>query len=221
MPAVTTNTPGYGLSVADIAIRVKRIFGDEAGVEIDDNDILRWVNDGQLDIVRRTECIQRTSEISAGVNVSSYPVPFDFLFFKRATFDGRLLSSIPFQTLDSLYPHRQSEAATGSPEYITVSGATFLLYPAPDVTGATNIDLTYVARPILVSAVSDTPEIPIAFHEALVRFCLMRAKELNEDWAAATQIRESYDTMIVGARHDTQTQSSDHYPVVIDYDGDY
>jgi hypothetical protein len=38
------------LNVTDIAVRVKRTFGDEAGVQIVDDDIIRWINEAQEEI---------------------------------------------------------------------------------------------------------------------------------------------------------------------------
>lgn len=222
MPAIITAPFGsFGLTGEEIATRVKRIFGDESGVEIEDADILRWINDGQLDIARRTSCIHRVTELGAIAGVTQYAIPFDFLFFKRATYNGRLLSSIPFQTLDKMYPNRDVNPAIGTPEYISVLGADFLIYPAPESTGVMNLDLTYVGRPVSMTALTETPELPAVYQEALVRFCLMRTKEQDEDWTVARGIRDEYEALVIDTHHGQQTQSNDHYPVVIDWDGDY
>lgn len=44
--------------VSEIATRVKRQFGDEAGAQIEDADILRWVNDAMIDIARTNNLLQ-------------------------------------------------------------------------------------------------------------------------------------------------------------------
>ena len=38
-------------TVSDIATDVKRTFGDEAGVQVNDTDIARWINSAQIEIV--------------------------------------------------------------------------------------------------------------------------------------------------------------------------
>ena len=43
------------LNIQDVANRVKRTFGDESGVQVTDDDIIRWVNDAQLEISRQNE----------------------------------------------------------------------------------------------------------------------------------------------------------------------
>lgn len=208
------------LTVLDISTRVKSIFGDESGVEIDDPDILRWINDGQLDIARKTRSLTKDLIRSTASGVYEIAKPSDFLFFDRATCDGRYLSPTPFQTLDQLYPTRGTTYPTGRPEYIAVKGNNFVIYPAPDEAGVNNLIINYIASPVAVVANSDTPEINGAFHEALVRFCLMRAKEKDEDWSAAQRIQESYEQMITDARTDHQNPYEGSYPSIRDV-GDY
>lgn len=206
--------------LSDISTRVKRSFGDEAGVQLTENDVIRWVNDGQIDVVRRTECLVRVSPVDAVAGTSQYPLPTDFLFFKRGTVNGRLLSSINFGALDQLYPHRDESYPRGTPEYFSVRGQNFVLYPAPDTTKTGAISIEYVARPAVITTDTQSPEIPIQFHEALVLFCLMRAKELDESWDAAVLFRRQYDEQIVGIRHEGNTDSANAYPVIRDDYGD-
>ncbi len=45
----------------DVATDIKRIFGDEAGVQITDSDIIRWIDVGQLEILKNTQILKATS----------------------------------------------------------------------------------------------------------------------------------------------------------------
>lgn len=203
--------------LSEIATRVKRLFGDESGVQIDDTDIIRWVNDGQLDIVRKTHCVTRNVAVNSTAGINSYPIPGDFLFFKEAKYGGRLLSSISAEDFNARFPNRELSLARGVSEYFTVRGTNYLLFPYPNTTGVA-ISLYYVARPAVMAAVTETPEIPIAFHEALVKFTLMRANELNEDWVASQKFQKDYAEDVIMTRSDTQWSDAGGYPVVRDYE---
>lgn len=218
MPAIYTSpTP---LSVGDIAIRVKRIFGDESGTQIDDADILRWANDAQLDIARKTRCLIKTEYYNTANGTHELNPPPGFLFFLRAICDGRLLSAIPYQELDVRNPNRGMSYPSGTPEYISFIGQSVLLYPAPSVTGNNNLAITYIARPATLDSTGDVLEIPDQYYESVVRFCLMRAKELDQDWAAAQLFQKQYEDELNEIRDDAANASQAAYPVVRDDEGD-
>jgi hypothetical protein len=218
MPAVVTSpTP---ITVADIATRVKRIFGDESGALIDDDDILRWANDAQLDIARKTHCLVKTEYYNSGVGTYQLGLPAGFLFFQRATFDGRLLSSISYQELDSRYPERGASYPSSTPEYLTFVGSAIELFPAPSTVGSNNIVITYIARPATLVADGDVLEIPDQYYEAILNFCLMRAKEQDQDWSASNIYRDKFETELSEIRADVALPVQTTYPVVRDDDGD-
>ena len=54
---------------SDVLIRVKRTFGDEAGVQITNSDIFSWLNDGQIEIARQVKYDRRkiSTDVKAGV----------------------------------------------------------------------------------------------------------------------------------------------------------
>lgn len=202
----------------DIAVRVKRIFGDESGVLIEDADIVRWINDGQLDVVRKTHTLTKTYTVPSVVGVPTYTLPIDFLLSIELKFGGRMLSSLPLSDFNLRFPNREATTESGRPEYFTVRGPNFLLHPAPSEVA--DITAFYVARPTLLNILTETPEIPVAFHEALVQFALMRAKELDQDWTSAERYQGQYSENVVAARSDTQWTDASSYPVVRDWDGD-
>ncbi len=219
MPSILS--PSSPVAASEIITRVKRTFGDETGAQIEDADILRWANDGQLDIARKTQCLILTEYYNTGIGTYELTPPNNFLYFVRAVCNGRLLSPINYQSLDSLHPDRHVSYPTGKPEYLSFMGSKFHLYPAPDVAGTNNLSITFVARPAALSSGTSTLEIPSQFYETLVRFCLMRAKELNEDWSAAEIFRKSYEDEINGIFHEVHNPDNATYPSVRDADGDY
>lgn len=221
MPGILTSSSSSPAAVSDIAIRVKRIFGDESGAQIDDDDILRWANDAQLDIARKTHCIVKTEYYNTSVDGYELSPPSGFLFFLRATCDGRMLSPLSYQELDVRYPHRLEEYPAATPEYIVFLGSSLQLYPAPDTAGSDNLIITYIARPAALVNLGDVLEIPDQYYEAVVTFCLMRAKELDQDWAASGIYQQRYEDELINIKTDQHQPAQADYPVVRDYDGDY
>lgn len=212
MPAFVTETAPF--TIADIFIRVKRTFGDESGAQIEEPDILRWANDGQLDIARKTQCLIKTEYYNTGQGTYEISTPASFLFFLRAVCDGRLLSPISIQELDTRYPNRAENYPTGTPEYISFLGSSVYLYPATVASGTNNLILTYVARPATLLNAGDILEIPDRFYESLIRFCLMRAKELDGDWEAARIFQKSYEDELQGIKTELENVDDSSYPVV-------
>lgn len=219
MPSIITQGFAQPITVDDIFIRVKRTFGDEAGAQIENADILRWANDGQLDIARKTQCIVKTEIYNTTNGVYEVNIPPAFLFFLRATCDGRLLSPISYQELDARYPNRAETYPTGVPEYITFIGNTMYLYPAPVASGVGNLLVIYAARPAILVNTADNLEIPDRFYETLIRFCLMRAKELDGDWEAARIFQKSYEEELQGINTELENSNDSSYPVIRETEG--
>lgn len=211
------------MNVREIMTRVQRQFGDESGAQITEDDILRWCNDGQLDIARRTECLQSHAETSSAADDGSYELPDEFMFARRVTFDNILLHRIELETLDGMHgTYRDREGAfTGEPESYYIWGHKLYIYPAPSAPGVGNLDIFFVRTPALLRFDTDVPEIPLHMHEDLVRYCLTRAKELDEDWDAAKMIGGEYDARVLNARHETKDPYIDTYPAVRLIPGDW
>lgn len=59
-------------------------------------------------------------------------------------------------------------------------GSSLLLEPTPQITETGGIKLTYFRTPTALSSDSDTPEIPSIFHDMLVTYTVIQAKEKEE-----------------------------------------
>jgi hypothetical protein len=209
------------VNLGQIILSVQRQFGDTSGAQITVTDITRWANDAQIDIVRRTECLQIHAETNAIAADGSYYLPDDYVRLRRVTFDGVKLERVELEELDGIAGSREAGETTGSPGYFYVWGTRLWLYPAPASSGSGNLDIFYVKRPDTLENNSDIPEIPTHMHEDIVRFCLGRAKELDEEDGKAQEIMADYEARISLSRDETQNPEIDSYPSVRDIDGDY
>lgn len=214
--------------VSDIAIRAKRTFGDESGVQLTDEDIIRWINDGQRQIVLQNETLLETiATIDSVATLAEYSLPVD-LFIPRGVsykaFGGlsyRKLRNFTRNEFDEYIDGWDgSSNGVGTPECFMLFASKITLYPIPDSAVTGGIKVFYNRRPTDVTGSLDTPGIPELYHETLVKYVLQQAYEMDEDMDAAsakgTQI--SGEINLLRGREDWKNE--DTYPTIFVRDED-
>lgn len=208
------------MDLGEIKDEVKSQSGDESGALITDADITRWVNFGQIDLVRKTDVLQEHAETDAVASDGSYTVPDDYVKLRRVTYDGQKLARTNLEELDNLHPNRDKTNPTGTPTHYYVWGRKLWVYPAPANLGVGLLDIYYVPRPAELINDSDIPEVPVTMHEDLVRYCLARAKEKDEETQDAQNIMADYENRVMLSRDESQNEEIDSYPAVRLVSGD-
>lgn len=208
------------MNLGDIKRRVKRQFGDEAGAQITDADITDWANDAQIDITRKTECLQEHVETDSVAADASYDVPTDFLRLRLVEYNGKKLDRVELEERNQLNKYATNSSPTGEPQIYYVWGRKIWLYPAPESSGTGVLDIFYVKHPAEMSGDSDIPEIPTQYHEDIVRYCLARAKELDEEDEKAESTMQDYEYRVLLSKDEEQNPESDSYPAVRALPGD-
>lgn len=202
------------MNVSELVLAVQRLFGDTAEAQVTQPDIIRWLNQGQITIARRTEVLQRHSEVNVTVGDKCYPLPADYLFVRRATFNNELMEPVAFEEIDTVVPNRDAEQSKGTPFYYYLWDDHIWLYPTPDSSGTGNLDIWYIRRPALLSGNEDEPEIPAYMHEDLVQYAVMKAKELDEDWEASSLLRQDIEQRMANSMQDAVSNQKDTYPAI-------
>lgn len=202
------------MNVAEILLRVKKTFGDEAGIEIDDPIIINWINDGMVDIARHTECLQDELKLSSVTSQKAYSLPSNYLGMKRLTYNGSKLEQIAIEDLDELDNSRDISNNIGEPYYFYIWAKQLNFYPIPATSEVLNIAMMFfrTPNPVLVSA--DIPELPVGMHEDIVRFVLARAKELDEESGDAQLIWGDYQNRLSFSKDEHNNQFHDSYPSI-------
>lgn len=208
--------------VSDILTRVKRQFGDESGVQVTDDDILRWVNDGQRQIVMSNDGLLETTSTSNSVaNQQSYSVPTNLLIFKSVSFKGTgQVSYVQLRgmSFNEFQKHIDSwdgdTTQTGTPVVYTLYAGNIIVYPIPDTSITSAFKIYYTRKPTDVVNSGDTPDLPLLYHETLVKYCLQQAYEMDEDWQAFTSksTEVAADLSLLRGRDDWKQQ--DTYPTI-------
>lgn len=128
--------------------RVKRQFGDEYGIIINDLDIYDWANEAQREIIRNTS----SNDVTISRVVNTFPVTVsDRVKIKRVAVNNRALAYTTLSELDL------SDVATnqeGTPTYWYYSGGQINLWPTPKITDTYNVLITYAKLPTPLSLVA-------------------------------------------------------------------
>lgn len=205
----------------EMITQVQNLFGDTSEAQVTRAFITSMLNNGQLDVARKTKCLMRRSETHVESGTDAYELPDDFIQIESATIDGRRLTPIPKATLDEYDPTRQADGYTGSPTNFFTVGRTFFLYPTPSESGNANLDIWYVKRPVDLVDNEDESDLPISFHEDVVLYALVRCKQLDEEFGQAQVIQQDYEERLIESKNETWDERADSYPSVRLLPGDY
>lgn len=210
------------MNVSDILIRVKRAFGDESGVQVTDADIIRWINDGQRQIVMHNEgLLEKVSLADTVANQQEYGLPADCMMLQSVRYKGP--SDPSFFRLRGYHLNEFNELidgwdgsvyTQGTPTAFCVQAGKIELFPIPDYSLVGSIKIYYNRAPVDTTLLTDVPEIPVLYHEVLVKYCLAQAYELDEDWQASGIKAQDMAADLNLLRGKDDWKKQDTYPVI-------
>lgn len=207
------------MNLGEIKLAVQRQFGDTVEAQILESDIVQWANEAQMEIVRKTECLQEHRQTNMVASDGNYDLPDNFLFMKRVTVDDVVMISTSLDDLDKL-SNTIDQNGPGIPRYYYMWNGVLVLYPTPSVAGSDDLDIWYIKAPATLVNDSDTPQIPIWMHLDIIRYSLARAKELDEDVTGAQAVYSDYQSRIAESQYELQAQPSTSYPAIRSLPGD-
>lgn len=211
------------MNVGDIGTRVKRTFGDESGVQLTDEDLYRYINDGVRQLVlQNEELLQTLGTISSVVGQQDYALPVDLLILKSVSYKipGQdtfyRLEGKSFNDFHELIEGWDSSnsLAQGPPLTYMRYADHISMFPIPDVAGVNNIKIYYNRKPVEVATLVDTPDIPVLYHEVLVKYCLSQAYEMDEDLEAAALKGQQISGDMTLLRGRTSGLPEERYPTI-------
>jgi hypothetical protein len=129
------------MDVNTLLRKVKRQFGDEYGHFINDQDILDWTNEAQLNILRDTSSNDRELVIPA--NLFPYTLT-GRIIIKRVSVNNRALLETSINELDL---NRLDVAGEGTAQAYYVEDGAISLYPVPASTDIYDVSITYTVIP--------------------------------------------------------------------------
>lgn len=202
--------------VLDVLTHVKRQFGDESGAQITDADILRWLNQAQLETDSLAKVIQAvsTSDLVAGTYV--YPLPVEgALEITSLRVKGTPIENLSFQTAETqLQVADPLRVSTGTPQWWYRWAGQIYFWPTPDATVVGGIQVFFIKAPPVLTTGTDLLGLPDKYFEALVSFVMSKAYELDEDYTASQQARQMFSDRLGTSFEEDTIGSALFYPKI-------
>lgn len=208
--------------VSDIVTRVRRSFGDEAAVQVTNDDIMRWINDGQVEIVKHNEAaLQKSDFINLVANQSSYTMPTDILMLRSLRYkfsdmlSYRALKYLSLQAFDDAIDGWDGTAfGAGTPVYFNMFEGRVTLFPTPDRSMIAGLKVLYNKKPVDVASLADTISLPLIYHNTLVSYCMYQASLLDEDNEPAMMHRQTFKEDLGLLMNKETQEATATYPVI-------
>jgi hypothetical protein len=207
------------VNLSDVKLRIKRQFGDDAGIQIQDADIVRWVNDAQREIANQNDDILMvTATANVVANQGAYTLPADLRLLRQIKYNGLHLKPMTLndfnEYIDGLdNPQNYSQ---GNPLVYNVWAGSFNVFPVPSTSAAlvNGFTIYYLRNPVDVVNDTDNLEFPNGYHNHIVEYCLRMAYELDENWGASQQLNQRFQQGINGLKDREAWQAREVYPSI-------
>ena len=187
--------------------QIKRTFGDEYGVVINDSDIYDWIYSAELDIIRNSG--YNDFSTTAAVNVFPSVVPNN-VTIKRVSIAGKTLVYTSLIELDNV---GNSTDAKGGPQYWYNEDDKVYLYPVGETSDARTVSILYNKTPTLMSGLpsANTFSVPDVYHDDIVTYCLAKAHNKNNNFQAQQAQMDNYQRNLGLRNHEANSVDLDIY----------
>jgi hypothetical protein len=221
MPAET-----FTKTTKDVADRVKTSFGDTSGSQITDLMIIRWINDGQQEIVNNNAILKDTKFSNVVAGQADYSFPTDRVQYIEALYiDGRPVRNVSPQEFREFILREDPDliAKADTPLLWQERAGIITFYPVPQKSITNGLKMEFVKQPLAKTSISDSSflSIPDRYLNELVSYVMAQALELDENFEAAElkrgHFREGLDRQYL--RENTSQISK--YPQVMADPDDY
>lgn len=203
--------------VSEVITAVQRQFGDESGVQLENSDVIRWINDAQDVIVAKNKVLKAKSTTPSVAAQGSYTFPSDNIHqIESIHYNGYRVPNMPFtEAEEHIFQNDPLSTATGDPVLWYEWAGTFTFWPAPN--DVKNIDLYYTQRPAPVDATSDVLSLPDKYYQDVVRYCLQQAYEMDEDMANSQAKGQQFDASLNEKSEEERTAQNMTYEKITVY----
>lgn len=207
---------------SDVIAAVKRQFGDEAGIQVTDSDILRWINEAQREIlvVNKTFKATAVTDLTAGTYEYTFPDE-PIVDIQSIWVGGKRLEYKSFPEFEEyIVAGDPQRITTGVPEVWTEWAGSFIFWPTPDVDTVGGIKIHFTKGATDVTDANSTLSVPDLYLNRVIEYCLAQAYELDEDFQSS-QVKMSQFTEGLGLQDDVTIHNSPYYPTITVYDEDW
>ena len=86
------------------------------------------------------------------------------------------------------------------------------LFPKPQESLTGSLTIYYIRQPTEITNLADELSVPVAYHNAVVKFCLKEAYELDEDYQKAQIKKSEFDSDMMTLNDRNKWGSQEYYP---------
>jgi hypothetical protein len=170
----------------DVALAVKRTFGDLDARQITDADILDWINLAQQEIVSQNPILKGSLENVTTIGQDTYQYPTERIqYIESIHLDGKPLEGYSFQEAERYIMAITGDDAKASqtPQVWYERDGQIFLYPVP--AEVQTIRMFFVERPADLTSLSSPLGVPDRYYQRVLDLVLTRAYQLDGNWEAA------------------------------------
>lgn len=219
------------MNVTDVINRVQRIFGDQSGVQVTQQDIINWINDGQEEIVINNEGLMEataTADIVQGQD--TYNLPADCSVLRSLRYNGyhmKRMSVTEFDLYLDGFAANPTPYGQGISTIFCVWQNQVRIFPQPNASTAAGLSILYIQHCATVNTTADPLTVPVQYHKALVDYCLQQAYELDEDLQKMGAKKQDFTQKMLQLNDRNKWTSQETYPTITtmpddeDYGGNY
>lgn len=204
--------------VSEVMTAVKRQFGDESGVQLEDSDIIRWINDAQDIIVSKNKMLKAKSATPAVIAQAAYTFPSERIHqIESIHFRGFRIPNMSFaEAEETIFSADPQQLASGMPVLWYEWAGTFTFWPSPDTTD--NIELYYTQRPLPVTSSAGLLSVTDKYYQDVVRFVMSQAYEMDEDLGNSQAKTAQFEASLNDMSEDERTAQNMTYNTITVYD---
>lgn len=218
---MTEPTTFQGLALAS---DLRRLFGDQDSVQLQDADIVNWINAGYRDITAQNPILQMTvtHDVTAGTSAVSYPAD-RVQYIQAIYFNNIPLIALSYAEAQEYIAKNARLSDTASAPTIWWEWAqTIQLYPIPNATttnGALKMD--YLAIPVPMNTLYDNLSLPDRYYNTLLEYVLMKANTMDENWLGIDAHQQAYQQGVMQLAEQENKPGNSTYKTVTVLDADW
>ena len=205
-----------------LAQDIKRVFGDESGVQLDNTDIQRWANAAQMEIVNNNKAIKAKATLISVVSQANYDFPdVKIQQIEALHYDNVRLDNLPFAEAERWIISNDPEGLeSGTPTLWYEWDGVISIWPKPDA--PKTLTLYYTSYPEeLTGSTDQLLSVADKFYNAVVDYVLSKCYEMDEAMEASQLAESRFRSALEGQMEDERQASHMTYPVIMDVVSDW
>lgn len=212
------STRTFGVLLQD----VKRLFGDEAGVQVENADVQRWANSAMTEIVTNNKAIKAKSTLPTVIGTSAYTFPaVKIQQIEALHYENVRLENLQFAEAERyIISNDPQQTESGTPLFWYEWDGELSVWPKPDAVGTLTLYYTAYATE-LTGDTSQFLDVPDRFYNAVVDYVMSKVYEMDEDLQGSQMAEQRFRAALENQMEDERQAQHMQYPVIMDVVSDW